>query len=85
MAGSSFVLMTLLSNHNIMSNMFDINNLKTQERNRLRQFKKEQHEDKLNHMRQYKALMFSSKNQKTNNLNSFKYYLNYNIKNENKR
>ena len=85
MATSAFVLMSLLSNQNIMSNMFDLEYLKTQEKNRLKQFKKEQRAHKTSKAREYKALMFSSKTQKLHNLNNFKYYLNYNIMKDAKR
>ena len=82
MATSAFVLMSLLSNHNVMSNMFDLDYLKKQEKNRLSQFKKEQREAKRCLAREYKALMITSKTQQQqmHNLNNFKYYLNYNIK-----
>ena len=80
MATSAFVLMSLLSNQNIMTSMFDIDRLKAQEKNRLQQFKKEQREHKLYQAREYKAHMLTNKMKQTHNLNSFKYYLNYNIK-----
>lgn len=72
MATSAFVLMSLLSNQNIMTSMFDIDRLKAQEKNRLQQFKKEQ--------REHKAHILTNKMKQMHNLNSFKYYLNYNIK-----
>ncbi len=80
MATSALVLMSLLSNHNLMSNMFDLEYLKTQEKNRLQQFKKDQRNHRINLAREYKALMHTSKMQHKHNLNDFKYYLNYNIK-----
>lgn len=80
MATSALVLMSLLSNHNLMSNMFDLDYLKAQEKNRLQQFKKEQREAKRCLAREYKTLMLTSKMQHKHNLNDFKYYLNYNIK-----
>jgi hypothetical protein len=80
MATSALVLMSLLSNHNLMSNMFDLDYLKAQEKNRLMQFKKDQRNHRASLVREYKALMFSSKLQHKHNLNDFKYYLNYNIK-----
>ena len=80
MATSALVLMRLLSNHNLMSNMFDLDYLKAQEKNRLMQFKKEQRNHRASLAREYKALMFTSKTKHNHNLNNFKYYLNYNIK-----
>jgi hypothetical protein len=80
MATSALVLMSLLSNHSLMSNMFDLNYLKAQEKNRLSQFKKEQRDAKRCLAREYKALMLTNKLQHKHNLNDFKYYLNYNIK-----
>jgi hypothetical protein len=72
--------MSLLSNHNLMSNMFDLEYLRTQEKNRLIQFKKEQRNHRASLAREYKTLMLTSKMQHKHNLNDFKYYLNYNIK-----
>jgi hypothetical protein len=80
MATSALVLMSLLSNHNLMSNMFDLDYLKAQEKNRLMQFKKDQRNHRASLVREYKALMLTSKTQHKHNLNNFKYYLNYNIK-----
>jgi hypothetical protein len=80
MATSALVLMSLLSNHNLMSNMFDLEYLRTQEKNRLMQFKKEQRNHRASLAREYKVLMLTSKMQHKHNLNDFKYYLNYNIK-----
>jgi hypothetical protein len=82
MATSALVLMSLLSNHSLMSNMFDIDYLKAQEKNRLSQFKKDQRNRRASLTREYKALMLTSKLQHKHkhNLNDFKYYLNYNIK-----
>jgi hypothetical protein len=80
MATSALVLMSLLSNHNLMSNMFDLEYLKAQEKNRLSQFKKDQRNHRASLAREYKALMLTSKTQHKHNLNDFKYYLNYNIK-----
>jgi len=88
MASSVLVLMSLLSNHNIMSNMFDLDYLKAQEKNRLSQFKKDQRNHRASLAREYKALMFTSntphkhkhKHKHKHNLNNFQYYLNYNIK-----
>ena len=85
MATSAFVLMSLLSNQNIVTSMFDIDRLKAQEKNRLQQFKKEQRDHKLCQAKEYKAYMFNSKMKQIHNLNSFKYYLNYNIKKDAKR
>ena len=79
MATSAFVLMSLLSNQNINTSMFDIEYLKTQEKNRLHQLKKEQRAIKSSLAREYKTLLFSSKTKHMHNLNNFKYYLNYNI------
>jgi hypothetical protein len=82
MASSVLVLMSLLSNHNLMSNMFDLDYLKAQEKNRL--IKKEQRNHRASLAREYKALMFTSntphKHKHKHNLNNFQYYLNYNIK-----
>jgi hypothetical protein len=80
MATSALVLMSLLSNHSLMSNMFDIDYLRAQEKNRLMQFKKDQRNHRASLAREYKALMLTSKLQHKHNLNDFKYYLNYNIK-----
>jgi len=80
MATSALVLMSLLSNHSLMSNMFDIDYLKAQEKNRLSQFKKDQRDHRASLAREYKILMLTSKLQHKHNLNDFKYYLNYNIK-----
>jgi len=80
MATSALVLMSLLSNHSLMSNMFDIDYLKAQEKNRLSQFKKDQRDHRASLAREYKILMLTSKLQYKHNLNDFKYYLNYNIK-----
>jgi hypothetical protein len=78
MATSALVLMSLLSNHSLMSNMFDIDYLRTQEKNRL--IKKDQRNHRASLVREYKALMLTNKLQHKHNLNDFKYYLNYNIK-----
>ena len=80
MATSAFVLMSLLSNQSIKTNMFDLEYLKTQEKNRLYQLKKDQRAIKTSLAREYKAALFSSNTKHIHNLNSFKYYLNYNIK-----
>jgi hypothetical protein len=80
MATSALVLMSLLSNHNLMSNMFDLEYLRAQEKNRLMQFKKDQRSHRASLAREYKTLMLTSKMQHKHNLNDFKYYLNYNIK-----
>jgi hypothetical protein len=80
MATSALVLMSLLSNHSLMSNMFDIDYLRAQEKNRLMQFKKDQRNHRASLAREYKALMLTSKTLHKHNLNDFKYYLNYNIK-----
>ena len=85
MATSAFVLMSLLSNQNIVTSMFDIDRLKAQEKNRLQQFKKEQRDHKLCQAKEYKAYMFNSQMKQIHNLNSVKYYLNYNIKKDAKR
>ena len=85
MATSAFVLMSLLSNQNIVTSMFDIDRLKAQEKNRLQQFKKEQREHKLCQAKEYKAYMFNRKMKQIHKLHSVKYYLNYNIKKDAKR
>ena len=85
MASSALMLMSLLSNQNIVTSMFDIDNLKAQEKNRLQQFKKEQRNQKLSQITQYRELMFNNPCIKAHNLNSVKYYLNYNIKKDAKR
>ena len=78
--------MSLLSNNNVMRNMYDMDYLKKQEKNRLN--KKEQHAISACQVRQYKAALFSGKTHKThkmhNSLNGA-YYFNYNIKKEYKR
>ena len=75
MATSALMLMSLLSNHNHMSNMFDLEYLKTQEKNRLQQFKKEQRHHNNSLMNEYRVQMYNTKTHKTHNLNKFKYYL----------
>ena len=87
MATSALVLMTLLSNHSVMTNIFDLEYLKTQEKKRLLQFRKEQREHKISQMRETKALMFSYKSPKKHSVNHSKYYnyLNYNIMKEHNR
>ena len=85
MATSALVLMSLLSNHNLMTNMFDLEYLKAQEKHRLQQFKNDQRDHKNSLMNEHRALMYNTKTHKMHNLNKFKYYLNYNIMKENKR
>ena len=83
MATSAFILMSILTTNNAMSNMFD---LKAQEKNKLQQFRKQQYENKRFHMSKYRELMNNSKTPKTYNTNSKHYkYSNYNFVKENKR
>jgi hypothetical protein len=75
--------MSLLSNNNVMRNMFDMEYLKKQEKNRLN--KKAQYANNVCQVRQYKASLFSTKTHKMHNSLNSTYYLNYNIKKEHKR
>ena len=84
MATSALILLSLLNTDNTMSNMFD---LKAQEKNKLRQFKKQQCENNRFQTSKYRALMYN-KTPKTYNTNSNSKhynYLNYNIVKEYKR
>jgi hypothetical protein len=83
MATSALVLMSLLSNHNVMRNMFDMDYLKKQEKNRLN--KKEQYANSACQVRQYKASLLSGKTHKMHSSLNGAYYFNYNIKKEYKR
>ena len=66
-----------------MPNMIYLN---TQDKNKLRQFKKQQCENKRFQMSKYKELLNNSKTSKTYNTNSKHYkYSNFNIVKENKR
>ena len=85
MATSALLLMSMLTNHNVMTSMFDLEYLKKQEKNRLLMFKKEQRALNNSQVMQYKALMLSSKTKHMHNSNNSKYYLNYNINKEQKR
>lgn len=76
MATSVVILLSLL-NTNTMSNMFDLNYLKTQEKNKFLQIRKQNYETKRNLS---KASMYNNnKIYKTYNFN------NYNIMKEHKR
>jgi hypothetical protein len=76
MATSVVILLSLL-NTNTMSNMFDLNYLKMQDKNKLLQIRKQNYEAKHSLS---KALMYNNnKTYKTYNLN------NYNIMKERKR
>jgi Tfp pilus assembly protein PilV len=76
MATSVVILLSLL-NTNTMSNMFDLNYFKTQEKNKLLQIRKQNYETKRSLS---KALMYNNnKTYKTYNFN------NYNIMKERKR
>jgi hypothetical protein len=76
MATSLVILLSLL-NTNTISNMFDLNYLKMQEKNKLLQIRKQNYEAKRSLS---KALMYNNnKTYKTYNLN------NYNIMKERKR
>jgi hypothetical protein len=83
MVTSAVILLTLLNTNSAMSNMFDLNYLKTQEKNKLLQLKKQQNEAKRNLS---KALMYN-KAHKTYNSKNYKYYNlnNYNIIKEHKQ
>ena len=82
MATSAFMLMSIINN-NTMPNMIYLN---TQDKNKLRQFKKQQCENKRFQMSKYKELLNNSKTSKTYNTNSKHYkYSNFNIVKENKR
>jgi hypothetical protein len=84
MATSAVILLSLLNTNSAMSNMFDLNYLKTQEKNKLLQLKKQQNEAKRNLS---KALMYNNKAHKTYNSKNYKYYNlnNYNIIKEHKQ
>ena len=83
MATATFMLMSILNTNNAMSNIFD---LKAQEKNKLRQFKKQQCENKRFQTSKYRALMYNNNTPKTYNTNSKHYnYLNYNIVKDYKR
>lgn len=82
MATSAVILLSLLNTNNTMFNMFD---LTTQEKNKIKQIKKQDCENKRFQMREFRALMYNN-TQKTYNSNSKHYnYLNYNIVKEYKR
>jgi len=83
MATSALVLMSLLSNHNVMINVFYMEYLKKQQQNRLN--KKVQYANSAYQVRQYKASLFSGKTHKMHNSLNGAYYFNYNIKKEYKR
>jgi len=78
MASSAVILLSLLNTNSAMTSMFDLNYLKTQEKDKLLQLKKQQYEAK-----RYlpKAQMYNNNNKtyKIYNLN------NYNIIKERKR
>jgi hypothetical protein len=68
MASSVVILLSLL-NTNTMSNMFDLNYLKTQDKNRLLQIRKQNYETK---RILSKTLMYNNnKTHKTYNLNNY--------------
>jgi hypothetical protein len=82
MAASALILFSLVNNNNSenpMSNLFDLNYLKAQEKNKLLEIKKQ-----CNQKSKCKELMF---NNKSNKSNKSKYYnhSNFNITKENKR
>ena len=88
MATSAVILLSLLNTNNTMFNMFD---LTTQEKNKIKQINKQDCENKRFQMREFRALMYNN-TQKTYNSksksksNSKHYnYLNYNIVKEYKR
>ena len=77
MATSALILLSLLNTNKTMSNMFDLNHFKMQEKNKLLQIRKQNYETKHSLS---KALMYNNiKTYKTYNLN------NYNIIKERKR
>ena len=57
MATATFMLMSILNTNNAMSNIFD---LKAQEKNKLRQFKKQQCENKRFQTSKYRELMYNN-------------------------
>ena len=81
MAASALILFSLVNKNvaNPMSNLFDLKNLKAQEKNKLLEIKKQ-----CNQKSKCKELMF---NNKSNKSNKSKYYnhSNFNITKENKR
>ena len=92
MATSALILLSLLNTNSTMFNMFD---LTTQEKNKLKQIKKQHCENERFQMREFRALMYKntqktynskSKSKSNSNSNSKHYnYLNYNIVKEYKR
>ena len=78
MAASALILFSLVNNNsaNLMSNLFDLNYLKAQEKNKLLEIKKQRNQNS-----KCKELMFNNKSNKS------KYYnhSNFNITKENKR
>jgi len=83
MAVSSLILLSLL-NTNAMSNMFDLNYLKTQEKRKHLELKKQEYDKKRYTLIECKRLMMNNNN-KINNLykaNNSKHcnYSNFNIK-----
>lgn len=83
MTGSTLLLFTLFNTNStsMMSNLFDLNNLAFQEKNKLLEIKKQQCDNKRKQKIQSKAMMINI------NSNKSKYYnrSNYNITKEYKR
>jgi hypothetical protein len=84
MAASALILFSLVNNNgaNSMSNLFDLNYLKAQEKNKLLEIKKQRNQNS-----KCTELMFNNKSNKSNKPNKSKYYnhSNFNITKENKR
>ena len=70
MATSALILLSLLNTNKTMSNMFDLNHFKMQEKNKLLQIRKQNYETKRSLS---KALMYNNniKTYKTYNLNNY--------------
>jgi hypothetical protein len=83
MAASALILFSLVNNNsaNQMSHLFDLNNLKAQDKNKLLEIKKQQYLNKRNQKSKCKEMMYNNKSNKS------KYYnhSNFNITKEYKR
>jgi len=82
MAASALILFSLVNNNtNPMSNLFNLNYLKAQEKKKLKEIKKQYSLHKCNQIPEYKPLRFNNKSNKSNYYN----HSNFNITKENKR
>ena len=84
MAASALILFSLVNNNgaNSMSNLFDLNYLKAQEKNKLLEIKKQRNQNS-----KCKELMFNNKSNKSTKSTKSKYYnhSNFNIAKQYKR